>query len=439
MDEEGFIGLDTIAGFNRMQQLIAYAYSQMVVGAEKEISEVEAESKEISQVEVEAKEVEAVAAEVKLPTPTWTHQFVVACIADSEVVELAIGADLESTKVRLREDWDKWLLPKGTVLPYSVIVGAGQPQTGSGVAVGKTDSGNGEARKETDIKIQVTDTTKLKHSDSPAASDVTLAMNDDDLFHFDESYEDRQEMQPLDMSVYDVSEFEDDDLDTILLVTQRPSERSHASHSHVGSHCASHVGSHGEHQNLPHRRHATSPFFRSKSNIDVADMISEGLFLYEKSFGKPSRSPGMGELNKISSVPEDTFAKLKSPSNSLTSKSPFNAAAPHVKPSPARTVGQNLNKRFFESENSASPPVGYFLDSRMGKSVPRNSYSSSYEHAATFSHSHGSNLGVASSYGASYKELTPFQHPSYELLQENGFIQHKYSRYHSKAIKGTFI
>ncbi|KAI9136844.1 hypothetical protein BKA69DRAFT_77560 [Paraphysoderma sedebokerense] len=29
----------------------------------------------------------------------------------------------------------------------------------------------------------------------------------------------------------------------------------------------------------------------------------------------------------------------------------------------------------------------------------------------------------------------PFQHPSHELLRENGFIQHKYYKYHAKALK----
>ncbi|OUM67519.1 hypothetical protein PIROE2DRAFT_31000, partial [Piromyces sp. E2] len=28
-----------------------------------------------------------------------------------------------------------------------------------------------------------------------------------------------------------------------------------------------------------------------------------------------------------------------------------------------------------------------------------------------------------------------FQHPSYEILKENGFIQHKYTKFHAKAIK----
>ncbi|OUM58228.1 hypothetical protein PIROE2DRAFT_48123 [Piromyces sp. E2] len=28
-----------------------------------------------------------------------------------------------------------------------------------------------------------------------------------------------------------------------------------------------------------------------------------------------------------------------------------------------------------------------------------------------------------------------FQHPSYELLKDNGFIQHKYYKYHAKALK----
>jgi hypothetical protein len=42
-------------------------------------------------------------------------------------------------------------------------------------------------------------------------------------------------------------------------------------------------------------------------------------------------------------------------------------------------------------------------------------------------------------HGKSYKEFHSFQHPSYELLKDNGFIQHKYHKYHAKALNGNFF
>jgi la-related protein 1 len=34
------------------------------------------------------------------------------------------------------------------------------------------------------------------------------------------------------------------------------------------------------------------------------------------------------------------------------------------------------------------------------------------------------------------RSFPTFQHPSHELLKENGFIQQKYYKYHTKALKG---
>lgn len=34
------------------------------------------------------------------------------------------------------------------------------------------------------------------------------------------------------------------------------------------------------------------------------------------------------------------------------------------------------------------------------------------------------------------RSFPTFQHPSHELLKDNGFIQQKYSKYHIKALKG---
>ena len=40
------------------------------------------------------------------------------------------------------------------------------------------------------------------------------------------------------------------------------------------------------------------------------------------------------------------------------------------------------------------------------------------------------------SYGSTPQPIPRFQHPSHELLQENGFTQQLYHKYHSKCLKG---
>lgn len=43
---------------------------------------------------------------------------------------------------------------------------------------------------------------------------------------------------------------------------------------------------------------------------------------------------------------------------------------------------------------------------------------------------------VVGSYGSTPQPIPRFQHPSHELLQENGFTQQLYFKYHSKCLKG---
>lgn len=38
--------------------------------------------------------------------------------------------------------------------------------------------------------------------------------------------------------------------------------------------------------------------------------------------------------------------------------------------------------------------------------------------------------------GTQSYQFPSFEHPSHELLRENGFIQHKYYKYHAKALRG---
>ncbi|KAJ3048921.1 La ribonucleoprotein domain member 1, partial [Rhizophlyctis rosea] len=140
-------------------------------------------------------------------------------------------------------------------------------------------------------------------------------------------------------------------------------------------------------------------------------------------------------------------------------------------------------RRYWDAgASSASPPVGWLMDAMNAMGISQDALaSSSYNLSANLPSdpssrpplppdaTHQSIVGSASSsrgyldipqrkgqsgssaaslgssYGSavgsfegrqSFKEFPVFQHPSYELLKENGFIQHKYVKYHAKALKG---
>lgn len=448
MGPDGFIPLETIVNFNRMQHLVSYAY--YLVTGNTSTTNTQQSKTETLNVDPQTNSYAAdQLSTVDSSSPfvpidiEWSHQFVLSCIADSEVVESMTDPISQTTSVRLREDWDKWLLLPQTVpvQQFNILNTQTETPLTENTTVEKKDISdnsittdpNPQEKDNNWEKARKRHTKKLSSLESPhTSSEITLTMNDDDLFQFDESY-DRDRDQEND-NTYEASEFEDDELDSILLVTQRPAASESAKSQS------------GLYHNMPHRKHATSPFIRSKSDVDIADMISEGLYLYEKSFGKQKRAPGIGELGKVGTVTEDTFLKVKSPGTSSPRISNSLLSTSQSSPRPKNLAV--LGKRFFEGgQNSASPPIGWFLDKRMGRSIPRNSLSTSCEHAGAFSLNSNSSVhnaassygGAASSYGFSFKELTPFQHPSYELLQENGFIQQKYSKYHSRAIRGDSL
>lgn len=243
---------------------------------------------------------------------------------------------------------------------------------------------------------------------------------DEDLFQFDEN-EDWASKPTFEVEVpYEhfvlESDFEDEELETITIVTQRGNEKE-------------------THQNLPPRKHATIPFVRAKAETDIADMINEGLFLYEKSIGKPKLTAN--DENVATNAVNGTPLKARTQQISLE-KNDFK--------SPKRFVTGGLT--------AASPPVGWLVNenARFSKSVEKGgasfggrSFGTSHRSAASsfggrsFGKSFdktGKSIDTATS---SFKEFQPFQHPSYELLKENGFIQHKYTKYHSKAIRGILF
>ncbi|KAJ3355868.1 La ribonucleoprotein domain member 1B [Entophlyctis luteolus] len=143
-------------------------------------------------------------------------------------------------------------------------------------------------------------------------------------------------------------------------------------------------------------------------------------------------------------------------------------------PSTARSIVANAARHFWDSTSAASPPVGWLMDRREPStpsqqpvvdfspsqvsatpsfvlwSAPTGTDSSLVSspvgnHSARLRNgnhqpqatSRGSNqltAGGRQQNGGSFKEFSAFQHPSYELLKENGFVQLKYLKFRARAL-----
>lgn len=231
-------------------------------------------------------------------------------------------------------------------------------------------------------------------------------------------------------------------MDSILIVTQRQHAPA-ASHSQTTPH-----------QNLPPRKHATTPFNRSKASDDISDMINEGLYLYEKTAFKSPRGP-VSALTPKKQTPkiDHTTPVQKSPFAIDDDRTPTKPQPPMLDDTKKSTPVQMSPKRFVTGGlTAASPPVGWIVNPQPSQSHAPGSFKMSSSFGGRSQRSFGStgrsytpqdsfggrSVGGKGPPPSSYREFVPFQHPSYELLKENGFIQHKYSKYHDKAIKGSW-
>lgn len=338
--------------------------------------------------------------------------------------------------LRKKEGWETWVLPAaGTSATTKTDSGA--PQIIKSVPAGPAPIPTlaSLAHK------KATPATNNTHTRSaPAAAAATTATpapaaknaEEDDLFDFeDEDWVDGS--RPNTVKKYYLSddeeddedyEFDDDTVARIMIVTQRKKDRSHHS------------------------------FDRAKMNDDISDMINEGLYQYESGLGvgnQPNQS-------KVGTLDPEHFAQLsasaKQRESVLATTTTNNAEAKPIKskkkaprfypvqaeslpnsmarsPAPASTTttlavnGNASNAKKDEQghvgwvlgEEAYHPNPNDLLSTSLSKSpMPENYLSTSVDNMA---HSFG----------------TSFQHPSRDLLREKGFVQHKYHKYHAKALK----
>ncbi|CAL0318443.1 unnamed protein product [Lupinus luteus] len=92
-----------------------------------------------------------------------------------------------------------------------------------------------------------------------------------------------------------------------------------------------------------------------------------------------------------------------------------------------RNHGTGLNSHGIISESPPSNPVGFFF-----ASTPPESHC--LKPSKLSSSPNGGLLGSSPPVGSIPKSLPPFQHPSHQLLEENGFKQQKYLKYRKRCL-----
>uniref|UniRef100_A0A7N0ZZ20 HTH La-type RNA-binding domain-containing protein n=1 Tax=Kalanchoe fedtschenkoi TaxID=63787 RepID=A0A7N0ZZ20_KALFE len=180
-----------------------------------------------------------------------------------------------------------------------------------------------------------------------------------------------------------------------------------------------------------------------------ATAIDEGLYFYEQELNtKPSnnrksklntntRERNCRSLNPDVGSPQSRHLSIsvEEPANpnSKSRKKPNKTSSKHQYSQKQRffySFRNHGNARNSHGGISESPPsnsVGFFFGS-----TPPESHS--IRSSRLSSSPHGIPAGSSPPVGSAPKPFPPFQHPSHQLLEENGFKQQKYQKYHKRCL-----
>ncbi|XP_015973451.1 la-related protein 1A isoform X3 [Arachis duranensis] len=276
--------------------------------------------------------------------------------------------------------------------------------------------------KETDAKIF--DDTETGNADVSADTDIRDLSNDfGHTFMLDEEIELEQKMQKK-TEVSSPRRMDDDDdemavieqdVQRLVIVTQNNDSKQ---------------GSRGSGKES-----------KSLSN-ELASAINDGLYFFEQEL-KHRRS------NRRKNNNDDRDRNLKSPShtsgvsntggsgmheesgssNSRRKQKTYHKQSSYIKQrffsSNFRNHGTARNSTGIISESPPSNSVGFFFASTPENHCLKPSKLSSSPHGG---------LSGSPPVGSMPKSFPPFQHPSHQLLEENGFKQQKYVKYHKRCL-----
>ncbi|KAG0173212.1 La ribonucleoprotein domain member 1 [Apophysomyces sp. BC1034] len=334
--------------------------------------------------------------------------------------------DLSNGKIRRKEGWETWVLPaaagqeatrevaKPAAAAIAAVAAAAPAAAVAAAAVHPTlASLAGSGPSIVLSKKPVAATNGIENRKSHVKEEVK---EEDDLFDFDDDWVDGSRANTVKKYYLsdDDSEFDDDDdleidddmVARIMIVTQRKRDKSHTS------------------------------FDRAKMNDEISEMINEGLYEYESGMREYKTSSA-----KVGTIDPEQFAQL-----SASAKRESELLS---KPNKAKPIKTSKNAPRFYPVRPESLPSSAFYGS-----TPRSASKKDQDHghvgwvlsdqpyhynpADLLSTSLGKSPAMADMLSTSMDmahSFPNFQHPSHELLRENGFVQHKYHKYHAKALK----
>lgn len=154
---------------------------------------------------------------------------------------------------------------------------------------------------------------------------------------------------------------------------------------------------------------------------DLVDMINDGLYFFEQDLKVKTRRLEGQTRASVSTVSADEMKTL----NAFTTpvKSVQKAAVDPTQPSPQRLYPVKQKSAAKPNKPAATAPVGWILAD--AESIENSPYNSGAEGKPA------PELGTS----GPGKALPYFQHPSHELLSDNGFIQQKYQKFHVRCLK----
>ncbi|CAI2164549.1 3344_t:CDS:10 [Funneliformis geosporum] len=267
---------------------------------------------------------------------------------------------------------------------------------------------------------------------------VTTISTDEEVFQFDEEWTGDSRNNTV-QKYYATSDEEDDDDDeeidddtvaSILIVTQKKRDKSHV------------------------------PFERKAMNDEIVEMINEGLYHYEHDLHK-KRVNNSSNNRKVDIISEEQFTSIISSTKLREGTSNSNSGAnlsskvittekdkKRKKKStrfwPVKGVPPQipLNSSVKTNHKHIPDTRQYYAQDAVGWVLGDQPYhppeGTSPHSPSPHSHSNGSSISNSEQLSSSMdlaRSFPPFQHPSHDLLKENGFIQHKYYKYHAKALK----
>ncbi|KAG0200458.1 La ribonucleoprotein domain member 1 [Mortierella sp. NVP41] len=340
---------------------------------------------------------------------TTDHALIKDTIKDSSVIELS------GDNIRKKGDWATWIFPKedGSV-PFQATrssfvppARSPHPATLSNPMV-QDDWHIKQSKAKKRGSIAHPSPAAAVAPQSKTATSSSQGDDDDEVFQFDDDNllgsartGTVQKYYVSDDDDEDDDEFDDDTVAKILIVTQKKRDRTHGSYE------------------------------RKAMNDDINDMINEGLYHYEHDLQRKrnnhnNRRPSLAHSNKkVEMISEEQFAALtgshprtSSLSASLSSHAQATSAEGSSTVAASNNNSNSNNKSKKGKKNQA--PRFYPLKGAQGA---KGGNADSRQHYAQ------------APVGWAGRPRPAFQHPSHELLHENGFIQHKYYKYHFKALK----